>query len=286
MDPPPPVSNLVSPILNRVSSTPAYPVQIHPSGIHPITTLAMRINELPVTGNVVRIRPHLYMFFCNFCKSGFRTIDAFLQHSESHFGNDQLISAQPNPQANPLPATVEIPLNQLPPLMPLSSQPTETVYITASPSHEADFIEEAFEITDLGYDFEGKYPTFEGAVKLPINAVESKLSIEIPTKKPRGRPKSEKKDKITCTLCYRKFVSPNKLKRHKTKIHAGILNQIIQTRLAYKCTYCDEKLPKSSNTMLDAERHMTTHFKRGVKHIFPKQGQNHEQKADQEPTAV
>lgn len=206
-----------------------------------------------IMGKVVRVRPNIYIFVCDFCESEHRTIDNFLRHSESHFQSNALpdattssatqIHSNQNPAGQFQPGTAS---NSIAPY-PVQLSPID---VASSPSHASeDYIDEVYEITDLGYDFDGlMYP----------NAV-SELSVK-PAERKRGRPKIETRPNVCC-FCNRNFTRTSSLKRHEHSAHAKIFEKIITQKFSYKCKICNTKFPKTSHTLQRAQEHLKTHFK-------------------------
>lgn len=239
------------------------------------------ISPPSVMGQVIRVRPHVYLFVCELCRVEHRSIDSFLSHSEAHF---QAVSPQNGMQNGTQnhPVTTQVhsvrmlsdqmyaastlngPLNQSSVDSEQMTQSLdETIDITASPNHSDDgYIEEVFEITDLGYDFTGiRYPTAQTLAELASTPNGTDDNAK------NGTTKKRQNDKKTygCSLCPRKYAQSSSLNRHKASSHADILAKLTQLKKAYKCLVCNKKFPKSTHSKLEAEGHMKMHVKKGAK---------------------
>lgn len=260
-----------------------YPLDIHPTRFyHP-----QYDDQSLIIGKIVRVQPNIYMFVCDYCRTEHRSIDSLLRHSEAHFHTSAMQtfgsidsntiptqnfqSAFANSVLSPdhQPMTVMLPnvrmQSNVPSIGPMQStipsnqsanDPTrmeqsaiERIEFTASPPRQSDdYIEEVYEITDYGYDIDGKFTTVENAVICPDNE-QKNSAIKKSTEK-----------KFTCTFCGKKLTHSISLTRHKMKIHADIMEKLVLMKKSYKCLVCAIKLSKRSHTLLDAEEHMKTHF--------------------------
>lgn len=245
-----------------------YPMGIFPSPVH--LTLNEQISSATM-GKVVRIRPNIYVFVCEFCQSEHKSIDSFLRHSEGHFQRESVAKSRAKTQIHSdCLSPVEliqpdcipnrhIPFNGYTPLQqPLSTKEilqSPTIDITASPSHNSDdYIEEVYEIIDLGYDLDGnKYPMAEEA---PIVSTTN----DNPKQQPKIAVKPEKKEKtLKCPFCNKGYLHERSLKRHKESQHIDILSKLTTLKKSFKCSICSAKFGRGNK--LDAEKHMKIHFK-------------------------
>lgn len=223
-------------------------------------TGATHIAPPSIMGQVIRVRPNIYIFVCELCRSEHRNIDSFLSHSEAHF---QTTSTQNATQTNP--PTAQMNSDWMPseqphtgPRLNGSQSVNETIDISTSPSNDSDdYIEEIFEITDLGFDFAGiRYPAAEN---LPVSLASTTNGTDDNANEQMG------KKKLNCSLCPRKYAQNSSLIRHKTSAHADILAKLGQLKSAYKCLVCHKKFPKLTHSKSEAERHLKVHFKKGTK---------------------
>lgn len=257
---------------------------VYPMGIFPASPAAghtISQDEQPSTmGRVIRVRPNIYVFACDYCQSEHKGIDSFLRHAEGHFQRKstgtpatsarsqraatqihsdclsptQLIRAEPIPNGHG-----HVPFNGYPSYQSPAHDPdAHTIDITASPSHDSDdYIEEVYEIIDLGYDPDGnKYPMAEKA------AVVSTTTTNGKTKQPKSSGQTEQKTKnqtTSCPICNKTYTHPRSLRRHKSKVHVDILMKLITLKKSFKCTFCDTKFPRTNK--LEAEQHMGIHLK-------------------------
>lgn len=221
----------------------------------------------PITGKVVRVRPNIYIFVCNFCFTEYRTIDNFLRHSESHFElnamNSGILSpmaAQPHSNQNAIgpiaqgmaTSTNAIPYqNSISPYpVQLTSQIQSRIDVTSSASSAADdMVEEVYEIIDLGYDDDGKYPDAKN-----IDASSMDQSIK------RGRQKGINRS-FECWFCNLRFTRHSSMVRHENTAHQKLFRSIISQKKVYKCKLCNAKFPKESHTLQKAQEHLKFHSK-------------------------
>lgn len=258
------------------------PPTVYPMGIFPaaknLTPQSEQSSSL-VMGKVVRIRPNIYVFVCDYCQAEHKSIDSFLRHTESHFQREKTNTprsrATTQVHSNCLPPAElsqstantngrgHIPFNGYTPIPYESnteqSSQSPTIDITSSPSRESeDYIEEVYEIIDLGYDLDGnKYPMAE---KAPV----------VSTKNGDGdKPKLKYVEKnISCLFCPKKYAAMRSLRRHKDQAHTDILKKLITLKKSFKCSICNEKFPRTSKP--DAEKHLATHFKGSATKKSPK----------------
>lgn len=243
----------------RVSS------KVYPMGLHTVSAQKTMPYNSPYStmGKVVRVRPNIYIFVCDICQMEHRNIDIFLKHTESHFQsypeNNVASGAYTQVHSNYIQPNQATIVNGHTPfdgyqsnLAPPASNEADA--ITSSPSHESEeYIEEVFEITDLGYDLDGVYPTAENVVVDLANDQTTK-------------PKNQSPEKyFPCSLCYRKYAKKKFMDRHKAKEHANIMEKLVIMNKAYKCLLCKTKMMKTSNSQDDAEKHIKTHFKKRAK---------------------
>lgn len=258
---------------------PVYPLDSYPVLAHPV-----QYNEhSSIMGKVVRVQPNIYIFACDYCPSEFRSIDSFLRHSEAHFAMQTCGQYdQPNmiPPAHNFQsaftsssvmqsASRSSPMTIIPPNPPLpqSFQPVGPAQSrigtpnesTSNSSHDLDdYFEEIYEITDLGYDNDGKYSTVQNAVVHPNNG-------QTKTRRKRKRTEEIVEQNFDCSFCDEKFTQSDTFKRHKIEKHSNILKELIEMKMSYKCFVCHTKFPKSQYSLMDAENHMTKHFDRSKK---------------------
>lgn len=236
-------------------------------------------------GKVIRIRPNIYVFACEYCRSEHRSIDSFLRHTEGHFQHESTNTERSQattqihsdcfstaeviePQQN---TNGHIPFNgyptyqYTPPHMGQNSQ-SPTVDITASPTRDSDdYIEEVYEIIDLGYDLDGnKYPMAE---KAPVVGTTNGNNM---TQSPNNGTKPAKRDKkFKCLFCSKQYAGERSLRNHKDNQHTDILSKIITYKKSFKCSLCDIRFPRDKKR--NAEQHLTTHFKRSATKKSPKE---------------
>lgn len=285
---------------------------VYPLNMAPTRNLQVQYNaQSAVMGKVIRVRPNLYVFTCDYCSSEHRTIDNFLRHSEAHFESrtsfepnavlpsnyqaqftnsvmghqqqtvvhqqqpvvhqQQPVEQQLNPFGQPPVQMTTIPSSNW--ALPLNETNTfssninaidpNTIHLTdmAQPtivpdeisdsptSNPNDYIEEIFEITDLGFDTNGTYASVENAVVCPVN-----------DQRQSPRKKSKEK-KHVCTFCGQTRSQNAALQRHMQKVHSHIINKLETKKTVYKCLVCKMIISKTSNTLLDAEKHLKTHMK-------------------------
>lgn len=239
------------------------PMEIYPTSITAVTNNEPQWEA--TMGRVIRVRPNIYIFTCEMCHSEHRSIDSFLRHSEAHFQSGPTpystqSSASTQVHSNPLPSqqvytdsqTNEFQFDQSSDSVQNQHSLAEPIEITASLSNDPDdYIEEVFEITDLGYDFDGNYPTVENVVVGLTNGT-------------NDRPKQQaNQGQSSCSMCPRKYNQSSSMIRHKRMAHGHILAKLASLHKAYKCLICEKKFPKNLKT--EAERHMKTHFKGDAK---------------------
>lgn len=241
---------------NREPAPPAYPVGLYYSSAMPYN------GQNPTMGKVVRVRPNIYIFVCDVCHTEHFSIDSFLRHSEAHFQYGQINNLVQGPHT-------QVNSNWMPPgefyPVPIAngyttfvSHPSQVPQVspgpvdaTASPTPESEeYIEEVYEITDLGYDYDGNYA-------IPENVVDIEVANGDTTK-----PKSQSKKKFPCTFCYRKYSKKSSLATHKSKIHPNIMAKLHIMKKSYKCLVCKTKLLRKSYSQVDAEKHIKIHFKK------------------------
>lgn len=216
----------------------------------------------PITGKVVRVRPNIYIFVCNFCFTEYRTIDSFLRHSESHFELNEMnsstlspMAAQFNSNQNAIGNCSQDMVNNINAIPNPNSIAPYPVQMSQNPSPidvtlpaADDLIEEVYEIIDLGYDHDGQYPDAHHV------AVHSKKQ---PEKKGRS---TRINGPLKCWFCNRSFARRSTLKRHENIAHQKFLRNIISQKKAYKCKLCSDKFPKVSHTLKDAHEHLKCHL--------------------------
>lgn len=285
---------------------------VYPLDMAPTRNLQVHYNaQSAIMGKVIRVRPNIYVFTCDYCFSEHRTIDNFLRHSEAHFEprtlfepntvlpsnyhaqftnsvmeqqqqpaehqqqpvvhQQQPVEHRHNPFGHPpVQMTTNpsshwpLPLNETntfssntdaihPNTINLTGMAEETIGpeeindgLTSNPN---DYIEEIFEITDLGFDTNGTYASVENAVVCPVN------------EQRQSQKKKTKEKKHICTFCGQSRSQNVALQRHMQKIHSHIINKLVTERKSYKCLVCKMKISKTTNTLLDAEMHLKTHMK-------------------------
>lgn len=214
--------------------------------------------RFPIIGHVVRVRPNIFNFVCGFCRTEHKTIDNFLRHSESHFQCDSStaprtmtqIHSNQNPTETIQSSTTST--SNAPYPVQLSKMPR--VDITSSPPRSSeDLIEEIYEITDLGYDHDGKYPD-------AINVTAVSLEKPAKQKPPKSRRKI-KKSTNGCWFCHQNFSRLSLLKQHESSAHANIFKKILTLKKNYKCQICRKKFSKKSHTQRQALEHLKIHTK-------------------------
>lgn len=241
-----------------------------PSHISPLPDQSMNIHHSnhdqsqsyngpsPIMGQVVRVRPNIYNFICNFCQSEHRTIDNFLRHSESHFQCNSAavqrtitqIHSNQNPSQSIQSSTIINAAEPYPVRLSQLASPMSIADTTSSSSCSEDFVEEIYEITDLGYDFDGKYPDAQNVIALSVNE-------QNPSKKHR----TIKNVTEVCWFCKRHFNQLSSLRRHESKAHAELRKKIITQKKSYKCRICNTKFPKSAYKLRQALEHLKVHLK-------------------------
>lgn len=249
---------------------------VYPLDIAPTRNLQVHYNaQSAVMGKVIRVRPNIYVFTCDYCFSEHRTIDNFLRHSETHFeprtsfepntvlptnNHAQFTNSAMRHQQQPVVHQQQPVVNQQQPVehqhnsfgqppvqmttipsshWPLPVNETNTISsnidaidpntinltgmaqptigpdeINDSPtSNPNDYIEEIFEITDLGFDTNGTYASVVNAVVCPVNE-----QLQSPRK-------NTKQKKHVCTFCGQSRTRKAALQRHMQKEHSHIINK-------------------------------------------------------------
>lgn len=244
-------------------------------------------------GKVVRLRPNIYVFVCDYCMSEHRSIDNFLRHCESHFERNDISNAIPSP-------VTPVQLIQNPsfaPSMPaaINSNGSMAAAAQAAPypvqlqqsqfvpvHHESGGTDEVYEIIDLGYDFDGNYPNAQNIDAIPIDdenrdqqtkskqkQKQTKSTSKIQRAKPKGRQsKSKNADESAnqnashrCLFCVRTFNKDSILKQHLVTAHAKILKKIdTSLKKAYKCKICGEKFSKGAYLLDETYEHLKIHY--------------------------
>lgn len=227
-------------------------------------------------GKVIRIRPNIYAFICDYCLSQHQSIDQFLRHTELHFQHNEISNAIPSamtPAMTPIGASSNLNGSTASPY-PVQLQHSQSVPM----NQDANFTDEVYEIIDLGYDFDGNFPNAKNIDDITIDgngAQQSKPKQQRSPSKPKARgPKAknqrtkpnnlvESANKNTskkCSFCVRVLSSEIVLKRHIVTAHAKILKKILCQKKAFKCKICEEKFPKSIYTLDDAQEHLKSHY--------------------------
>lgn len=238
-------------------------------------------------GRVIRFGPTIYAFVCDYCMSQHQNIGSFLHHTESHFQRNEISYAMPsamtpvcptqNPPAEPMiPAGTSINSND----SMATPYPVQLQHSQIEPmNQEANYTDEVFEIIDLGYDFDGKYPNAENIDEISIDRIHSQRNkkpkqqrTSSKAKVKRSKPKiqrSKSNNLITsanenssqkCPFCVRTFSSAPILERHVNTAHAKIFKKIVCLKKAYKCKICGEKFPNANHTLEDAHEHLKVHY--------------------------
>lgn len=250
------IENASMMISSQINNSTVYPMNIHPAAAFS----TVRNENSSTMGKVVRIRPNIYVFVCEYCASEHRSIDSFLRHTESHFQCDSTSTTPSSARTTPLHSrsvhfrqqSLGYTNGNIPPFngnpsyqntLNLAAQ-NETIGITASPSRDSDdYIEEVFEIVDLGYDMDGiKYPMARS------------VDVEKEKKSKNGTPKN-----FPCPFCSRQYTRNSTMERHKRSAHNDILTKLVSLKKSFKCLVCNTKFPKPNK--FAAELHMKEHFR-------------------------
>lgn len=256
----------------RNPNSTVYPMDIFPavaaSAAHPMIS---QDEQSPVPmGKVIRVRPNIYIFVCDYCQCEHKSIDSFLRHSEGHFqrgstpGTTTARSQRATTQIHSdclMPDAIvnsdgHVPFNGYP-LYQSPSSTEHTMDITANPARDSDdYIEEVYEIIDLGYDPDGnKYPMAEKAAVVSTTTngnANQRLNDGNPTKTYGNKT-------ISCPFCGKMYKNDGSLRRHKVNVHTDILSKLTTLKNSFKCSLCDKKFPRTNKTA--AEHHMIKHFK-------------------------
>lgn len=259
----------------RNPNTTVYPMDIFPAAVASAARpIIPQDDQSSISmGKVIRVRPNIYIFVCDYCQCEHKSIDSFLRHSEGHFqrgptpataaARSQRATTQihsdclvPEPIVN---SHGHVPFNGYPSYQNPSST-EHAIDITASPTRDTDdYIEEVYEIIDLGYDPDGnKYPMAEKAAvaSTTTNGNANGRSND-------GKPTKKYGDKtISCPFCDKMYTNDRSLRRHKANVHTDILSKLITLKNAFKCTVCEKKFPRTKK--LAAQKHMITHFKKSA----------------------
>lgn len=232
-------------------------------------------------GKVFRIRPNIYVFVCEYCVSEHQSIDSFLRHTESHFQcnetSNAITSAMTHVHPNQNPSSITADINSSG--STVAPYPVQLQQSGNAPiGHESDYMDEVYEITDLGYDFDGNYPNAENIDAIPIDDHCRKPSKpkkkQLKSKMQHTKPKiqrSKQKNLVEtvndnpsndCPFCVRNFTTQNFLRRHLDTAHAKIFRKIDCQKKSYKCKICEKKFPKADYTLEDAHEHLKIHYKK------------------------
>lgn len=248
---------------------------------HQMVNTALPYNEpSSFVGKVLRIRPNVYEFVCDYCMSQHRSIDNFLRHTETHFQHNEISNAIPStmaPVPNPNAYMATVPIH--PAGTPINSNAPYPVQLQQNRfdtpiDQESGYTDEVYEIVDLGYDFDGKYPN---AIAIDENGAQRSKP-----KRPRSKPKiQQSKSKVQrstmknpigsanentaasqhrCSFCDQDFTRKSSLLRHLEAGHAKIFKKIVCQKKAYKCKICGIKFPKTTHTMADTQQHLKIHY--------------------------
>lgn len=239
-------------------------------------------------GKVIRIRPNIYVFVCDYCASQHQNIDSFLHHTELHFQLNETPSIIPsamaparsnqNPSTAPIPTGTSInPNNSTVAPFPVELQQSQLVPM----NEESNGTDEVYEIIDLGYDFEGiSYPNAKNIDEVSIvgngkqrpKPKSKQQRSPSKSKVQRPKPKIQRPNAINwieptnentstkCPFCVRNFSSVRMLKQHMNSSHAKIFKKIVSQKKAFKCKICGHKFPKPSHTLEDAQQHLKSHY--------------------------
>lgn len=214
------------------------------------------IESYSIMGKVIRIRPNIYIFVCEYCASEHRSIDNFLRHAESHFQQNGMATGAPSTvthiHSNQIAADDQLYAGTSQANTPYPVKLLPSADITADPVTRTDeYIDEVYEIIDLGYDVDGKH--YPNAKKVPAKAAKKERN-----KPQNGLPKNGLL--LSCSYCSRNFKNQLALKRHTNDGHGKILKKIMNQKKAYKCKVCGEKFPIVNYTLEEAQKHLKVHF--------------------------
>lgn len=239
------------------------------------------VETTSIVGKVIRIRPNVYSYACDYCTSQHQSIDNFLRHTESHFQHSGF--------SNMALASSTRPMVQTPAINSIGSMaapyPVHLQQSQAAPVNvESHVTGEVYEIIDLGYDYEGNYPNAQNIDAIPIDEEnhgqntkpkpKRKQAKPTTTKvrgpkarrqpKARGQPKSKNSAKsanFRCSFCVRDFNKDKVLQQHLVTTHAKILKKIDTTpKKAFKCKICGQKFLKDVYILDDAYEHLKIHY--------------------------
>lgn len=245
---------------------------------------ALQYNEpSSFVGKVIRIRPNIYVFVCDYCMSEHQNIEIFLHHTELHFQRNEIstmthVRPNQNPSMSiaPTPTGTSINSNG----STAAPYPVQLQQSQFGPiNQQSNFTDEVYEIIDLGYDLDGNYPNAKNIDEIPIDgndAQRSKPKQQRSTSKSkvqRAKPKvqhskpknlvessANKNTSKKCPFCIRNFTNELILKRHLNTTHAKIFKKIVSQKKAYKCQICGSKFPNTTHTMDDAREHLKIHY--------------------------
>lgn len=243
---------------------------------HQMVNTALQYNgPSSFVGKVIRIRPNIYVFVCDYCMSEHQSIDDFLHHTELHFQRDEISNAIPSTMTHAGP-------NQYPTGTAINSNgsaaapyPVQLQQSQFTPTNQqSNFTDEVYEIIDLGYDFEGNYPSAKKIDAIPIDgndAQRSKPKKQRSTAKVQRAKVQRTKPKILigstnentskkCPFCIRNLATGPSMKRHLDRAHAKIFKKILCQKKAFKCKICERKFPKTEHTLEDAHEHLKMHY--------------------------
>lgn len=246
----------------------------------------LQYNEpLSFVGKVIRIRPNIYAFICDYCMSQHQSIEHFVRHTESHFQRNEISNAMPMamPPVRPNQNSAMVPTGTSndsngPTVAPYPIQLQQSEIVSMNQGE--NYTDEVYEIIDLGYDFEGNYPNAKSIDEMPVagNAVQHLKPKAKPKAKPKQR-QSPSKSKVQhskpnnraesahtitskkCPYCVRVIVGEASLKRHMFTAHAKIFKKIDSSlKKCFKCKVCGEKFPKAEHTLEEAQEHLKIHY--------------------------